>query len=87
MPAMTFKYNKDGKISDRVFIPITHPSEKYFGIDITELDIEDQGTFLVAVEDIIEEQKQKIAEVMEKYDLKYKFRSFFKEQMTEVVFD
>jgi len=84
---MTFKYNKDGDITNRVFFALTSPSDKYFGVDITELDIEDQGSFIVDLEDIVNEQREKISKLMEQYDIKHRYRSFFQKQMTEVIFD
>jgi hypothetical protein len=88
MGIMTFKYVKaPDDTSDRVFVPISHPSEKYFGIDITELDTEDQALFTNALEDIIDEQKESIEQLMTQYDVKHKYRHFFANKMQEVRFD
>ena len=41
MNILEFKYTKDdGKASQRTFIEISPPNKNYFGIDISELDID-----------------------------------------------
>jgi len=87
MNIMTFTYNKDGELSDRVFIPLVNPTNKYFGIDISELEVVDQVAFDEEVFRIQDEQKAKMDALMEKYDCKYKYRAFFPEKMTNVVFE
>lgn len=88
MNVMTFNYHKDdNSISARVFIPISHPTDKYFGIDISELDFEDQALFSEEYFRLVDELKAKTDELMEKYDCKYKYRSFFPEKMKNIVFD
>lgn len=87
MNIMTFTYNKDGEFSERVFIPIVNPTQKYFGIDISELEVVDQVAFDEELFRIQDEQKAKIDALMEKYDCKYRYRFFFPEKMTNVVFE
>lgn len=82
---MIFNYNKEGTFSERVFIPLIKPTDKYFGIDITELDLEDQALFAEEVFRLQDEQKAKINELMNKYDCNHKYRYFFPEKMTNVV--
>ena len=86
MTIMAFKYQKDeDKLVDKVFVPITVPSEKYFGIDVTELDIDDQVSFEEEMNLIFLDQKDKIADLMNRFDLKHKYRYFFANKMQDVV--
>lgn len=86
MTILTFKYIKEpGNESDRVFVPLVSPTEKYFGIDISELDMEDQVAFAMEAEKIVDEQKAKIDSLMVKYDVKYKYRFFLPEKMENIV--
>ena len=86
MNIMTFTYTKDAdNITNRVFIPISKPTDKYFGIDITELDIEDQGTFTAKLEDLKDEYDQKVDDLLRDYDLNYRYRSFLPSKMTNIV--
>jgi len=87
MNIMTFTYNKEGKLSDRVFIPLTSPTENYFGIDISELEVVDQVAFDEELFRIQDEQKQKMDALMEKYDCNYKYRAFSPQKMTNIVFE
>lgn len=88
MNAMSFTYVKSPTdTSHRVFLPILVPTDKYFGIDISELDAEDQGEFQVALEELIDEHKEKIEKLMEVYDIKHAYRHFFPGKMENVVFD
>ena len=85
MEVLTFKYEKEpGSISERVLAAITQPSDKYFGIDISELDFEDQGLFVNELDDILEEQKEKIDALMVEYDIKHKYRTFLAAKMSEI---
>ena len=47
MKILEFKYTKDdGKVSQRTVIELNQPSKNYFGIDISELDVDLQLGFL-----------------------------------------
>lgn len=82
---MSFIYVKDDKdISERVFIPLQNPSDKYFGVDISELDYEEQAVFQVSIEEVIAEYKDKIDKLMEQYDIKHSYRYFFPNKMKDL---
>jgi hypothetical protein len=85
MKSMSFRYTKaNGDVSTRVFIPIVTPSKNYFGIDISELDIDEQLEFEQAMKDIYAEKELKLAELMHKYDVRHSFRTFSPERMEDV---
>lgn len=83
-----FKYSKDGEEArERILFELVSPTDKYFGVDLTELDIEEQGQFVAEATIIIEQRNAEIALLMEKYDIKHKYRYFYPEKMTNVVFE
>ena len=83
---LSFQYTKeDGKVSDRVFIPLESPTNKYFGIDISELSIEDQGIFAAKMQKIQEDKEQAEHALMHDFDIKFKFRYFVPEKMSNIV--
>lgn len=83
MKIQSFQYTDDkGKVSFRDFIPIKEPSDNYFGIDVSELGYEDQEDFLKAVEEVQVRRNSEIEALMEKFDIKYKFRTFKASRMT-----
>lgn len=83
---LSFQYTKDdGKVSNRVFIPLESPTNKYFGIDISELSIEDQGIFAAKLQKIQEDKEEAVHSLMFDYDLKFKFRYFVPEKMSRII--
>lgn len=83
---LSFQYTKDdGKVSDRVFIPLESPTNKYFGIDISELSVEDQGIFAAKMQKIQEDKEEAVHGLMQEFDIKFKFRYFVPEKMFAIV--
>ncbi len=89
MKILSFTYTKDnGDVSSRDFIPLVNPTAKnYFGIDITELDYEDQVFFSKEIQDIEDRKQAEIKAIMEKYDIAHAFRTFSPSKMSEVVME
>lgn len=87
MPIISFDYLKKGAeaTQPKVMIPITVPSNKYFGIDITELDPEDQGEISAKLESMQAKFKEEVENLMIDYDLKHCYRYFFEEKMSNVI--
>lgn len=87
MTILSFEYQKKDSetYKEKVFIPIHMPSDKYFGIDITELDFEDQGVISAKLEALQIKYRADIEELMSEYDLKHCYRYFFPEKMRNVV--
>lgn len=85
MEILTFTYVKDTGTSERVFVPISKPSNKYFGVDVSELDEESQALFAQELHQLCNEHKAKTDELMRKYDLAHSFRQFLPEKMQNVV--
>lgn len=88
MKTMSFQYTKEnGEVSNRVFRPFAYPGTNYFGVDITELDIEDQVAFDEAMTLIEDEKAEKVKALMAMMDIKNNFRSFKAERMSNIVQD
>lgn len=86
MNIMTFTYTKEpSKVSERVFIPLVVPADKYFGIDITELSVHDQVALSEDITNLDLERKSKIDELMAKYDARHAYRSFIPAKMSAIV--
>lgn len=88
MKIFTFKYTKaDGKVSNRVLLPLRQPVENYSGIDLSELDDEAIGIFVSTYNKLYDEFQAKVAELTDEYDLKHSYRQFDPAKMSEVVTD
>jgi hypothetical protein len=90
MYILSFVYTKEnGDVSERDFIPLVTPEAKknYFGIDITELNYEDQVFFRKEIQDIEDRKQEAIKEVMQKYDIGHAFRTFSPEKMSKIVME
>lgn len=89
MSVLTFDYTKQGATESKpkVVISLDRPTDKYFGIDITELDLEDQGSITAEVEEEILKHEQRLAEIMLKYDIKHSYRYYFPEKMENLIIE
>ena len=86
MNLTTFTYTKSPTdITNRVYIPLAVPSKNYFGIDVSDLDVEDQALISAEITQIELDKQSRINEVMEKYDVRTNFRSFSPEKMSNIV--
>lgn len=85
---MTFQYMKSpNDITDRVFVALGEPSDKFFGVDITELDDEEQGLFMAGVNKAFEEYTEQLNVLMQEFDIKNNYRYFKPEKMVNVKVD
>jgi hypothetical protein len=85
MQVCSFDYTKsDNKTSKRVLVPFVKPSNAYEGIDITELDTEDQALFVTALEQAQQEYLAKVAELEAEYDVRYRFRKFLLDRISNL---
>lgn len=85
---LSFSYTKDdGKTTQRNIIPISSPTDKYFGIDLSELSEEDQGIFEARYQEIMDTKDSAIHQLMFDMDVRFKFRNFIPAKMTNIVSD
>jgi hypothetical protein len=83
---ISFTYTKDdGKTSDRVLAVMNEPTDKYFGIDISELSEAEQGEFSAKFSTIMDDKAEAIWQLMNEYDVRRKFRSFIPSRMANIV--
>jgi hypothetical protein len=88
MKILTFTYTKsDGSQSARVVLPLTSPSKNYFGIDLSELDYEEQASFALGYELLQDEFNQKVHALMKDFDLSKNYRNFLEAQITDLDID
>jgi hypothetical protein len=86
MKTLTFDYTKkDGSKSERTLLVTKEPSDKYAGIDLSELEVDNALQFTLAYETLHEEFLEKARELQAKYDLKYAYRQFFESGMSNVI--
>lgn len=85
---MTFQYMKSpDDITDRVFLSLGEPTNKYFGVDIGELSEEEQGLFISGVNKAFEEYTEQLNTLMQEFDIKNNYRYFIPEKMVNVKVD
>ena len=88
MKTVTFTYTKDAThTSDRVLLALAVPTDKYFGIDISELDLDDQGRFACALANLNEAYQADIATLMKEYDIQHNYRSFLPPKMSNIIIE
>lgn len=88
MNIITFTYTKaGGKQSERVLSPIVVPNTMYEGIDITELDAEEQSQYVVEIEVAKALFAAECFRIQAKFDVKTNYRRFNPAKMTNVVKD
>lgn len=85
MQILTFNYTKsDGETSRRTLLTFVKPTNLYGGIDMSELEIEDQVYYVTEVEKAKAEYEAKLAILANDYDLKHRYRQFKPDNMTNI---
>lgn len=85
MKLQEFTYTKrDGSVSERSVVVMQEPQHLVCGIDIAELTLEDTGGFLNDLRELRDRQALEMAVLLEKYDLKHRYRQFRPELMTNI---
>ncbi len=87
MNLQEFHYVKaNGKESERTVVVLREPNQNtnVFGIDVTDLDLEEFTDFVSEVTELKRRQKEELEALMATYDLKHNFRNFKQENMTNV---
>jgi hypothetical protein len=89
MKTITFDYTKkDGSTSERTLLAITEPhpaTDKYAGIDISELTPEDGAEFVTRYENLYEKYLSETKELQAEFDVKHNYRQFFADSMSNVI--
>lgn len=86
MLTLSFEYtNKQQQSSKRVLVAHVTPNTMYAGTDISELDPETQVLYISELNKVQSVYLQEIEKLNTRYDLKYRYRQFKPELMTNVV--
>lgn len=86
MKTLTFVYTKpDGSVSERTILALTTPSDLYGGIDISNLSPEDGAKFVSEYEALYADFLAAAKDLQEDYDVKYNYRNFKADRMSDVV--
>lgn len=86
MQRIEFIYTKpDGKVSERDLLVLSAPNTYYKGLDMSELEEEDKYAFLTEYRELQEKHRKEAQALQAKHDLKYAFRQFIPDRMSEIV--
>lgn len=85
MQTIQFTYTKsDGSVSERLLLAVSSPSDKYSGIDLSDLEPTKAAEFIALMEKLHSEYLNFVKELQERYDVKHNFRQFLIERMTQI---
>lgn len=85
MKIKEFLYTKpNGETSHRTLVELVAPTEHFEGIDVSALDMDSYGQFVVELNQLESEIYQKRSELYNKFDLNHNYRRFVPSRMTQV---
>lgn len=77
MKLTSFTYTKEfGEVSERVLVELSAPTDKFFGVDVSELSEDTQTEVYGEFQKAYDEYMAKCNETMAKYDIRTNFRFF-----------
>jgi hypothetical protein len=86
MKALTFTYTKkDGSVSERTLLAMVTPTDKYAGIDVSELDPNAASEFITKAEALHLEYIRILTELQKEYDVVHNYRQFIASGMSDIV--
>lgn len=86
MNCITFDYTKiSGTTTKRVVYPLVVPNKMYEGIDVSELDFDDQTAFIVEMSRARDAYIAQMAEIQARFYVKKNYRRFDPAKMTHVI--
>jgi hypothetical protein len=89
MKFITFDYTKkDGSTSERTLLALVEPhpaTDKYAGIDLSELAPEKALEFVNKYDQLYEEYLEATRQLQVQYDVKHNYRQFFEAGMSNVI--
>jgi len=88
MKIVTFDYTDlKGNSSYRELAVELEPTDKFCGYDIGELDDEQVAHFVNEYDELREVFRQNVFNLANKYELKYKYRTFFEKSMANLIIE
>jgi len=89
MKTITFNYTKkDGSTSERTLLVSVEPkpaTDKYAGIDLSELSPEDGSEFAARSNLLLDKYLEGMKELQAEFDLKHNYRQFLESGMSDVI--
>ena len=73
-----------GKITERKVLVVNEPTDKISGIDVSELEPDEQQEFAEAYSAIMAAAKSELQALQAAWDLKYNYRQFFADKITNL---
>lgn len=85
MKTLLFTYTKkDKSVSDRVLLAMGSPTNKYSGIDLTELDPVVANEFTKAAAELHTKYLKDLQDLQVSFDLKHNYRQFLEEGVSNL---
>jgi hypothetical protein len=85
MKTITFKYTKKaGPVSERTLLVMIAPSDKYAGIDLSEISPEEAAAFVQEAEELNLKYISAMQALQAEFDLKHAYRQFLVSGMSEI---
>lgn len=85
MKTITFEYTKkDGKTSERTLLTVSEPTDKYSGIDVSELSPEQAAEFCKLYTQLHDAFIMRAQTLQAEFDLTHNFRQFLAPQMSKI---
>lgn len=85
MEMQEFKYTKaNGEVSERAVIVTQKPQKLLAGIDVTSMDSDEFAKFTKRYREVLDSNKQAMANLMAEFDLTHNYRQFKPEGMSDV---
>lgn len=77
MKTLTFTYTKkDGSVSNRTLLAQVTPTDKFAGIDLSELDPELAAEFVEDAKYLYADYINELQQLQKKYELQHSYRQF-----------
>ena len=86
MRVLNFKYlDAKGKESERELMVVKEPTDKFYGYDSGELSAEEVAEFAFKYDELYHKFQEQVSQLVSDFDLKYRYRCFFENKMTNLV--
>jgi len=85
MKILTFTYTKkDGSVSSRTLLAMDGPSDKYSGIDLSELDANEAQAFINSMQELNDQYLEDMRKLQVAAGLRYNYRQFLAAGMSNI---
>lgn len=85
MKTLTFNYaKKDGSTSSRTILAQVTPTNKYAGIDLSELDAVEAENFITQAQEAYAAYIMRLTQLQAQFDLKHSYKQFLASGMSNI---